>query len=127
MRSQLFIQLGPADVKEFGSIQLDAMGGSQRLDDFGLFGGGNHAVARQFVRNGWTVVAPVHTGNTTFDSIEPLPLDFEAVRADDRDLRATRPLRRAPVVTPAWHTLARAARWTAVAARPGSWSRALVP
>ena len=92
-----------------------------------VFGGGNHAVARQFVRNGWTVVAPVHTGNTTFDSIEPLPLDFEAVRADDRDLRATRPLRRAPVVTPAWHTLARAARWTAVAARPGSWSRALVP
>lgn len=51
------------------------------------FGGGNHAVVRQFVRNGWIVVAPDHTDDTTFDAIDPRPLEFEAVRA--YDVRAT--------------------------------------
>jgi pimeloyl-ACP methyl ester carboxylesterase len=39
------------------------------------------------VRNGWIVIAPDHTGNTTFDTISPRPFDLEAVRA--YDVRAT--------------------------------------
>lgn len=51
------------------------------------WGGSNNALARQFVRNGWIVVAPDHTGNTFFDNTVPRPFEFDVVRA--YDLQAT--------------------------------------
>lgn len=51
------------------------------------WGGGGHALARQFVRNGWVVVAPDHAGNTPFDSIVPRPFTMDVLRA--YDVRAT--------------------------------------
>lgn len=47
------------------------------------WGGGVHAIARQFVRNGWIVVAPDHAGNTPFDAITPRPFTMDILRAYD--------------------------------------------
>jgi predicted dienelactone hydrolase len=51
------------------------------------WGGSNFRLARQFIRNGWIVVAPDHTGNTALDNILPRPFEFDVVRA--YDVRAT--------------------------------------
>ncbi len=53
----------------------------------GAWGGANHSLSRQFVRNGWVVVAPDHTGLTLTDNTIPRPFDSAAVRA--YDLQAT--------------------------------------
>lgn len=53
----------------------------------GAWGGANHSLSRQFVRNGWVVVAPDHTGLTLTDNTVPRPFDSAAVRA--YDLQAT--------------------------------------
>lgn len=51
------------------------------------FGGNIHTVARQFVQNGWIVVAPEHVGNSWVAATQTLAKSFPIVRADD--LRAT--------------------------------------
>lgn len=53
----------------------------------GAWGGANHYLSRQLVRNGWIVVAPDHTGLTLTDNTVPRPFDSAAVRA--YDLQAT--------------------------------------
>lgn len=47
------------------------------------WGGSNHRLARQFVRNGWIVVAMDHTGNTALDNTVPRPFEYDVVRAYD--------------------------------------------
>jgi pimeloyl-ACP methyl ester carboxylesterase len=47
------------------------------------FAGQISTVARQFVRNGWVVVAPSHPGQNLFDFQEILPYSFPAIRAYD--------------------------------------------
>ena len=47
------------------------------------FPGQISAVARQFVRNGWIVVAPSHPGHALTDFVDPLPYSFPATRAFD--------------------------------------------
>jgi poly(3-hydroxybutyrate) depolymerase len=47
------------------------------------FAGQISTVARQFVRNGWIVVAPSHPGQNLFDYQEILPYSFPAIRAYD--------------------------------------------
>lgn len=44
-------------------------------------------LARYFATHGWVFIAPDHTGNTLFDSVEPLPLEHYADRP--LDIRAT--------------------------------------
>ena len=51
------------------------------------WGGSNFRLARQFVRNGWIVVAPDHTGNTALDNILPRAFEYDMARA--YDMRAT--------------------------------------
>ena len=46
-------------------------------------GGSNFRLARQFVQNGWIVIAPDHTGNTLQDNIDPRPFEFDALRVHD--------------------------------------------
>ena len=46
-------------------------------------GGSNSLLARQFVQNGWIVVAPDHTGNTATDNLDPRPFEFDILRAYD--------------------------------------------
>lgn len=47
------------------------------------FSGQISTVARQFVRNGWVVVAPSHPGQNLFDFEEILPYSFPMIRAFD--------------------------------------------
>lgn len=47
------------------------------------WGGQANGVLRQFVRNGWIVVALTHSGDTLFDRVDPLPPEFDIVRAHD--------------------------------------------
>jgi hypothetical protein len=47
------------------------------------FSGQISAVARQFVRNGWIVVAPSHPGQNLFDFEENLPYSYAIIRAAD--------------------------------------------
>ncbi len=64
------------------------------------FSGQISAVARQFVRNGWVVIAPSHPPNGLFDAPAPEPFSFAAIRAFDvlaaldwvEDLPAEHPL-----------------------------------
>ncbi len=64
------------------------------------FAGQISTVARQFVRNGWVVVAPSHAGDTLPDFGVSLPYSFTAIRAFDvlaaidhvEDLPADHPL-----------------------------------
>ncbi|MCB9659588.1 MAG: hypothetical protein H6726_18220 [Sandaracinaceae bacterium] len=53
----------------------------------GAWGGANHSLSRQAVRNGWIVVAPDHQGLTLMDPTDPRPFDSPVVRA--YDLQAT--------------------------------------
>ena len=47
------------------------------------WGGSAFTLARQFVANGWIVVAVDHTGNTVLDNIDPRPFEFDVLRAYD--------------------------------------------
>lgn len=47
------------------------------------WGGSNHRLARQFVRNGWIVISMDHTGNTALDNTVPRPFEYDVVRAYD--------------------------------------------
>jgi|JI10StandDraft_1071094.scaffolds.fasta_scaffold354766_2 predicted dienelactone hydrolase len=47
------------------------------------WGGSAYTLARQFVQNGWIVVAVDHTGNTVLDNTDPRPFEFDVVRAYD--------------------------------------------
>lgn len=47
------------------------------------FSGQISTVARQFVRNGWVVIAPSHPGHTILDTEENLPYSFPVIRAFD--------------------------------------------
>ncbi|MCA9532759.1 MAG: alpha/beta fold hydrolase [Myxococcales bacterium] len=53
----------------------------------GAWGGANYALSRQFVRNGWIVVAPDHPGLIFGDNPDPRPFDSAVVRL--YDLQAT--------------------------------------
>lgn len=47
------------------------------------WGGSAHRIARQFVLNGWVVVAADHIGSTFFETPGPKPGEYEIVRAYD--------------------------------------------
>jgi len=47
------------------------------------WGGSSAVLARQFVQNGWIVVAVDHTGNTILDNTVPRPFEYDVVRAYD--------------------------------------------
>lgn len=47
------------------------------------WGGSAHRLARQFVNNGWIVVAADHIGSTLLENYDPRPGEYEIVRAYD--------------------------------------------